>query len=79
MDITIYDLIPSDFHKLVPTNKEYDGRIIRRPGTFNDTIDVILNVKNFSVSENYFNVTFQDGTVVIAEVPIDHYHKIEVL
>lgn len=79
MDITIKDLAVDAVDNFISTNTERYGRITRKPSTFNDTVDLLMNVKGICITENAVNITFPDNSILFVKVPSDHYHKIEVM
>ena len=79
MDITIYDLMLEGVNALIDTSTERYGRIIRKESSLNNTVDMLINVKNICISDHHINITFPDNSIIFAKVPSNFYHKIEVM
>lgn len=79
MDITIYDLSEEVIDRFITQDTDRYGRIIRRASEFNKTVDLLINVKAFSVNEEHIFIEFPNGNQLLVPVQSNYYHKIEVL
>ena len=79
MDITIYDLLVDSVDELISTDTERFARIIRKEAKYNHTVDMLINVKGITITDNAIAITFPNGNIIFAKIPSSHYHKIEVM
>ena len=79
MDITIYDLSEEVLDRFINQDTDRYGRVVRRASEFNKTVDLLINVKAFSVNEEHIFIEFPNGNQLLVPVQSNYYHKIEVL
>lgn len=79
MDITIYDLLVDDVDSFISTDTDRFARITRRETKYNKTVDMLINVKGITITDNSIAITFPDNNILFVRVPSSHYHKIEVM
>lgn len=79
MDITIYDLAVDDIDLFICSDTDRWGRIVRKESKSNPTVDLLINVKGFAVTENAIAITFPDDNIMFVKIASNHYLKIEVM
>lgn len=79
MDITIYDLLVDDVDKFINQDTDRFGRVTRKSTDTDRTVDLLINVKGITVSENAIAMTFPNGNIAFVDCPLAHYLKIEVM
>lgn len=79
MDITIYDLSEEVLDRFINQDTDRYGRVVRRASEFNKTVDLLINVKAFSVNEEHIFIEFPNGNSLLVPISSNYYHKIEVL
>lgn len=79
MDITIYDLALDSVDDFISQDSDLYARIVRKETTFNQTVDLLINVKGFTVTVNAIAITFPNDNILFVKIPSSHYSKIEVL
>lgn len=79
MDITIYDLDLSIIDMLISQDTDRYARIVRKETEYNQTVDLLISVKGITITANALAITFPDDNILFAKVPLNHYHKIEVM
>lgn len=79
MDITIYDLLVKDIDSFISTDTDRFARITRKETPHDQTVDLLINVKGITVTENAIAMTFPDDNIMFVKIPSSHYLKIEVM
>ncbi len=79
MDITIYDLAVDDIDLFISSDTDRWARIARKETDHNPTVDLLINVKGITVTENAIAITFPDDNIMFVKIPSSHYLKIEVM
>ena len=79
MDITIYDLDVEDIDLFICSDTDRWARIARKETKANPTVDLLINVKGITVTENAIAMTFPDDNIMFVKVSSNHYLKIEVM
>lgn len=79
MDITIYDLDVESVDLFISSDTDRWARIARKETKRNPTVDLLINVKDITVTENAIVMTFPDDNIMFVKVSSNHYLKIEVM
>ena len=79
MDITIYDLSVEDIDLFISSDTDRWARIARKETAHNPTVDLLINVKGVTVTENAIAITFPDNNIMFVKIKSNHYLKIEVI
>lgn len=79
MDITIYDLLVEDIDSFISSDTDRWGRVTRKETDNNPTVDLLINVKGITVTENAIAITFPDDNIMFVKISSNHYLKIEVM
>ena len=79
MDITIYDLLVEDVDLFISTDTDRFGRVIRKETEHDPTVDLLINVKGITITDNAIAITFPDNNIMFVKISSNHYHKIEVM
>ena len=79
MDITIYDLAVEDIDLFISSDTDRWGRVTRKETEHDPTVDLLINVKGITVTENAIAITFPDDNIMFVKIPSSHYLKIEVM
>lgn len=79
MDITIYDLAVNDIDLFICSDTDRWGRVTRKETDHNPTVDLLINVKGITVTENAIAITFPDDNIMFVKISSSHYLKIEVM
>lgn len=79
MDITIYDLLVDCVDDFISTDTDRFARITRKETEHNNTVDMLINVKGVTITDNAIAITFPDNNILFVKIPSSHYHKIEVM
>lgn len=79
MDITIYDLLVEDVDLFICSDTDRWCHITRKETKHNPTVDLLINVKGITVTENAVAITFPDNNIMFVKISSNHYLKIEVM
>lgn len=79
MDLEFKDLHVDMVDRLINMDTETYGRIVRKATDLNHTVDFLLHVKTVAVDEHRFIIEFPNGNITTLQIPINTYHKIEVM
>lgn len=79
MDITIYDLDVESVDLFICSDTDRWARIARKETKHNPTVDLLINVKGITVTENAIAITFPDNNIMFVKISSNHYLKIEVM
>lgn len=79
MDITIYDLSVENIDSFISQDTDRYARIIRKETEHDPTVDLLINVKGVTVTENAIAITFPDNNILFVKISSNHYLKIEVM
>lgn len=79
MDITIFDLSVEDIDSFISQDTDRYARIVRKESSHNPTVDLLINVKGITITENALAITFPDNNILFVKIPSNHYLKIEVM
>lgn len=79
MDITIYDLAVNDIDLFICPDTDRWGRVTRKETDYDPTVDLLINVKGITVTENAIAITFPDDNIMFVKISSSHYLKIEVM
>jgi hypothetical protein len=79
MDLTIYDLIESAVDKFINQDSDIYARIVREPSTFDQTVDLLINVRTVAIDDNHIIIEYPNGAVAAINIPSCNYLKIEVM
>lgn len=79
MDITIYDLDVESVDLFICSDTDRWARIARKETKLNPTVDLLINVKGITVTENAIAITFPDNNIMFVKITSNHYLKIEVM
>lgn len=79
MDITIYDLLVEDVDLFISTDTDRFGRVVRKETEHDPTVDLLINVKGITITDNAIAITFPDNNIMFVKILSNHYHKIEVM
>lgn len=79
MDITIYDLAVDYIDLFISSDTDRWGRVTRKETPHDPTVDLLINVKGVTVTENAIAITFPDDNIMFVKIPSSHYLKIEVM
>ena len=79
MDITIYDLIVDMVDEFINQDTDRFGRITRKETEYDRTVDLLINVKGVTITENSLAITFPNNNIAFIQCPSTHYLKIEVM
>ena len=79
MDITIFDLSVEDIDSFISQDTDRYARIVRKESSHNPTVDLLINVKGITITENALAITFPDNNILFVKISSNHYLKIEVM
>ena len=79
MDITIFDLSVEDIDSFISQDTDRYARIVRKESSHNPTVDLLINVKGITITENALAITFPDNNILFVKIASNHYLKIEVM
>ena len=79
MDVTIFDLFVEDIDSFISQDTDRYARIVRKETEHNPTVDLLINVKGVTVTENAIAITFPDNNILFVKISSNHYLKIEVM
>lgn len=79
MDITIFDLLVEDVDLFISTDTDRFARVVRKETEHDPTIDLLINVKGITITDNAIAITFPDNNIMFVKISSNHYHKIEVM
>lgn len=79
MDITIKDLDVDAIDSFISQDTDRFARIVRKDTPHNPTVDLLINVKGITITENAIAITFPDNNILFVKVTSNHYLKIEVM
>lgn len=79
MDLTIYDLIESAVDKFINQDSDIYARIVRKPSTFGQTVDLLISVRTVAIDDSHIVIEYPNGAVAAINIPSCNYLKIEVM
>ena len=79
MDITIYDLLVDSVDEFITPDTDRYARIVRKEDDKTRTVDILVNVKGITITDNAIAITFPNGNISFIKIPSSHYYKIEVM
>ena len=79
MMTTIFDLALESVDEFISQDTDLFARIVRKETSLNPTVDLLINVKGFTVTVNAIAITFPNDNILFVKIPSSHYSKIEVL
>lgn len=87
MDLTIHDLAISELSKFQISelsNTDEDGvfpfvRVTRKPAPFNNTVDLLMTVRNVAVDSCHLVIVFPNNEILAVPLPSYSYLKLEVM
>lgn len=79
MDMYIKSLDVNKVDNFINPSTDRFGHIDRRESEFNQTVDLLINIRSVIISETSIIIFFPDDSVATIDCPSKYYHKIEVL
>lgn len=87
MDLTIHDLSTTYLSRFqmseLSNSDEIDAfpfvRITRKPAPFNNTVDLLITVRNVAVDESHLVIVFPNNEILAVPLPSYSYLKLEVM
>lgn len=79
MDLFIYDLPVSKVDDFINPSSDKYGRVIRRETLLNQTVDLVFHIQSVYVTEKVITIMFPNDCICSVPLPIDCYHKLEIL
>ena len=79
MDMEIKDLAVNMIDRFINQDTDRYGRVTRKESQFNNTVDLLFNIKTVAIDDNYIIMEFPNNSVCAINCQSFNYHKIEVL
>lgn len=78
MDITIYDLVEDKLDDFISQDTDRYGRVTS-VHPLEHTVDLLINVNSVAVDDHRMIIEFPNKGILVVDIPINYYHKIEVM
>ena len=79
MDMYIKCLDVNKVDNFINPSTDRFGHIDRCESEFNQTVDLLINIRSVIISESSIIIFFPNDSVATIDCPSKYYHKIEVL